>query len=286
LATWGIRNNVKAFEKALKSEVSRLGASQNGNSAKSNKKSRNAAKGNTEGNLLQELISTSGDARNISSQLLLAQSVSIPTTSFLATNTLLDILASPKEEQTRHTILKEVQDAVDTDEDLWTQASLQKMKHLDSALRESSRRESMTGISQPRAVIKAGGITTPEGWQIPQGSMVAVHTYAAQRDVSLYPEAEKYKPWRFTTSKSRAARNPVDELPFPSPFPTVLGEQILKLLFAYILTRYDIYMVMEGGIGGNWNGKGKRPECEWMVGGRCLPPTGAKVKVRRKLAYR
>jgi hypothetical protein len=268
------------------SEVSRLGAFQNGNSVKLNKKARNAAKGASEDNLLQHLVSMSSNSNAVSSQLLLAQSVSIPPTSFIATNTLLDILASPKEEQTRHTILKEVQDAVDTDEDLWTQAALKKMKQLDSALRESSRRESMTGMSQPRTVVKSGGITTPEGWQIPQGSVVAIHTYAAHRDDVLYPEANKYKPWRFVTSKSKAPRNPIDELPFPSPFPTVLGEQILKLLFAYILTRYDIYMIMEGGIGGNWNGKGKRPECEWMVGGRCLPPTGAKVKVRRKLAYR
>ncbi len=253
------------------------------------------------------------DPKIVSARLLHTNFASVHTTSFIGTNALLDILASPRNEHVLDTLRKEALDTMDGDDKLWTRNSLSKMLYLDSALRESSRRASIVGVGINHTVTAAGGVTTPEGWHLPQGSMIATHSWGNHNDENIYPEADRYKPFRFVELRDNIPDTPTSaeqadkekayldkaHLSFIATSPSYLGfghgrhacpgrffaSQELKLLLAYVLTRYEIQMVMEGGLGGNWNGKGVRPECFWM-GPNHVPPTGAKVRVRRRKEFR
>ena len=253
------------------------------------------------------------DPAIICARLLHTNFASVHTTSFIGTNALLDILAAPKAEGVMETLRKEATETMDDDERLWSRSSLMKMYCLDSALRESSRRASIIGVGMNQRVTVPGGVTTPEGWHLPEGCMVATHSWGAHNDENLYPDADKYKPFRFielrdkipdvSDDSERADREQAyldkAHLSFIATSPSYLGfghgrhacpgrffaAQELKLLIAYLLTRYEIQMVMEGGLGGNWNGKGVRPECFW-IGPNHVPPTGAKVRVRRRKEFR
>jgi cytochrome P450 len=261
--------------------------------------------------LLQRLVddsplylspSTHGaDWETISNQIMLMNLKAVHTTSFAATNALLDILAAPPSEVVLKTLHKEALDTMDNQRQ-WTTEGCAEMRYLDSALRESARKATIQGVCMTGTVTAAGGVTTPDGLHLPHGCMVGTHAWARHHDAEVYSEPTKYRPFRFITPNSATTATPAklslamsdvlqDHLSFgfPSnPCPgRYLAAQQLKILMAYVLTRYDIQMVMEGGIGGNWNGKGRRPESEWwLFGSRLGPPAAAKVRVRRRAEFR
>jgi hypothetical protein len=322
LATYNTRKHAREFTRILTPEILRRQsqASHGQNNATPEEKPEDS-----KNDLLQFLLTrtqTSSqstpaetDPEILCARLLNANFASIPTTSFIATNALLDVLASPRHERVHETLRREALDTMDGDGDGADKApqptSLSEMHYLDSALRESSRRASILGVDLTRMVTAPGGVTTPEGWHIPQGCMIGTHSWAVHHDEDLYPDAEKYKAFRFVemadstgaegedadgNENENKSSNPEGvplRLPLATTSPSYLGfdqpEQsfatgVLKLLLAYVLSRYEIQMVMEGGIGGNWNGKGVRPECYW-VGPVRVPPTGAKVRVRLRKEF-
>lgn len=229
----------------------------------------------------------------ICARLLHINFASVHTTSFIASNALLDILAAPTSQgvlEKLETEARESMENVELDSDAkvrnWARNSLPKMKYLDSALRESSRRASIIGVGVNHKVVAKGGVTTPDGTFLPEGSLVAVHSWGVHNDGDLYDGPGEYRPFRFVEGTEQ----------FTATGPTYLGfghgkhacpgrffaANELKLLIAYLLVNYDIQMVMEGGVGGNWNGKGHRPECEWF-GPNHVFPDGAKLRVRKKV---
>lgn len=242
--------------------------------------------------LLQWLLSRPGshskpaDAKPeiLAAHVLRANLASIALSSFTTTNALLDILASPRSERVLDTTRQEALDNMATDpsdpEDdqtgvLWSNESLRdKMDHLVSAIRESNRRASPVAVTSMRTVMAAE--TTPEGWRLPKGCTVATHVLGRTTSTG---DADKYNAFRFLgkgTSDAEADEDSDSDFSSAMHFPV--------LILAYLLTRYEIQMVMEGGIGGNWNGKGARPECYWL-GTLRMPPTSAKVKVRRRKEF-
>ncbi|KIW66429.1 hypothetical protein PV04_05764 [Phialophora macrospora] len=334
LATYSNRKHARQFTRILTSEILRRQsqASYGGNNATSEGK-----REDSKDDLLQWLLTrtqTSShstpdetDPEVLCARLLHTNFASIPTTSFIATNALLDILASPRQERVQEILRREAVDTVDQGRDgdgpetMWQRTSLSEMRCLDSAVRESSRRAGILGVGLTRVVTAPGGVTTPEGWHIPKGCMVGTHSWGIHHDADLYPDAAKYKTFRFvetadaTRNIGHAKREDADEndqdnerqndktnpdglpprlsLPTTSPSDLEFGHgphacpggffaaEELKLLLAYVLSKYEIQMVMEGGVGGNWNGRGVRPECYWVGPVRC-PPAGAKVRVRRR----
>ena len=325
LATYNNRKHTRGFNKVLKPEIHRRQRLRPSADPEKDAKADDALQSDVEdekNDFLQWLLTRSQtkshnspdetDPNIICARLLHTNFASVHTTSFIGTNALLDILASPRNEQVLETLRKEALDTMDGDDKLWTRNSLSRMLYLDSALRESSRRASIVGVGINQTVTAPGGVTTPEGWHLPEGCMVATHSWGNHNDETLYPDASKYKPFRFVELRENipdtASANQADKekahldkahLSFIATSPSYLGfghgrhacpgrffaAQELKLLIAYVLTRYEVQMVMEGGVGGNWNGKGARPECYWM-GPNHVPPTGAKVRVRRRKEFR
>ncbi|KAH0831706.1 cytochrome P450 [Fonsecaea pedrosoi] len=260
------------------------------------------------------------DPQIICARLLHVNFASVHTTSFIGTNALLDILAAPRNERVLETLRQEAWDNMEPDAGsgqasrMWSRTAIAKMHYLDSALRESSRRASIIGVGVNQKVVAPGGITTPDGIHVPEGCMVATHSWGCHNDETLYEGADKYKAFRFVELRDRVSsglgdgdRDRADRekeyldkahLSFIATSPSYLGfghgrhacpgrffaAQELKLLLAYLLSRYEIQMVMEGGLGGNWNGKGIRPECYW-AGPNHVPPMSAKVRVRRRKEF-
>ncbi|OAP59844.1 hypothetical protein AYL99_04846 [Fonsecaea erecta] len=260
------------------------------------------------------------DPQIISARLLHVNFASVHTTSFIGTNALLDILAAPLQERVLETLRKEALDNMEPDAGsgptsrMWSRTAIAKMHYLDSALRESSRRASIIGVGVNQKVVAPGGVTTPDGTHLPEGCMVATHSWGCHNDDNLYEAADKYKPFRFVELRDKISSGVGDgdrdkaerekeyldkaHLSFIATSPSYLGfghgrhacpgrffaSQELKLLIAYLLSRYEIQMVMEGGLGGNWNGKGIRPESYW-VGPNHVPPMSAKVRVRRRKEF-
>lgn len=360
-------------------------------------------------NLHKSENSLSPDERDpeiICARLLHTNFAAVHTTSFIGTNAILDILAAPLAEGVVETLRAEAVETMDADVEMdtdsdadleagpvldvnnssvdakaktktkrvvkmWSKKSLTRMHYLDSALRESSRRASIIGVGINHKVVAPGGITTPEGIYLPEGSMVAVHSWGLHNDEKVYSRAGTYRPFRFVEMKEEIGRRRAQEgnrksgggvssvtglkggnrdgkeekedgtdgvqeednrdghiekaderahldkahLQFVATSPTYLGfghgrhacpgrffaANELKLLIAYLLTRYDIQMVLEsdgsveessrrgaqGAAQGyndcniSGNGKGIRPECFW-AGPNHVPPMGAKVRVRRR----
>lgn len=243
-----------------------------------------------ETDVLQWLLARSpdeADAELIAARLLHLNAECVSMTSFLATNALFDVLAAPQAERVEETLRREATETMAS-----SSPSVDKLRYLDSALRESARRSNVVGVSMVRKVVAKGGVTLPDGTRLPDGCMVGVNSLGCHSDESIYAGAAKYKPFRFIEA-SPASSHPRQFTDTYDPGYLVFGfgpgawagrfiaAAQLKFLLAYLFSRYDIQMVMEGGIGGNWNGKGVRPENSW-VGPDHVPPESAKVKVRRR----
>ncbi|KAI1614998.1 cytochrome P450 [Exophiala viscosa] len=235
------------------------------------------------------------DPNIISARLLHINFASVHTTSFIASNALLDILAAPTDQKVPEKLEAEAHETMDDaelDNDAkvrsWARNALPKMKYLDSALRESSRRSSIIGVGVNHKVVAKGGVTTPEGTFLPQGSLVAVHSGGVHNDGEVCDGPGEYKPFRYVDggAAEQFTATSTTYLGFGHGRHSCPGRSFaaneLKLLLSYLLVNYDMQMVMEGGVGGVWNGKGHRPECEWM-GPMHVFPDGAKLRIRRKV---
>lgn len=320
LVTYPNRKHTREYTRILKPEILRR--------QRIKQESRDVEKDAEKNDFLQWLLTRSlgkdhvtpdeTDPDIICARLLHTNFASVHTTSFIGTNAILDILSAPLKEGVVETLRNEALETMDSDIEsdssltpkMWSRTSLSKMHYLDSALRESSRRASIIGVGVNHKVMCPGGVTTPDGTHLPEGCMVAVHSWGAHNDEKIYESAGAYKPFRFVEMRNRVgsggengdAQGDKDkvyldkaQLQFIATSPSYLGfghgrhscpgrffaANELKLLIAYLLTRYEIQMVMEGGIGGNWNGKGVRPECYW-AGPSHVPPMSAKVRVRRR----
>ncbi|KAL2417885.1 Cytochrome P450 monooxygenase [Exophiala dermatitidis] len=161
------------------------------------------------------------DPQIICARLLHTNFAAVHTTSFIATNALLDILSVPLVQGVVDKLRAEAVETMDVDADrdntlgsavsgpgpMWSRTSLSRMHYLDSALRETSRRASIIGVGINHKVVAAGGVTTPAGTYLPHGSMVAVHSWGLHNDEKIYNMAGEYRPFRFVELKDKIGRS-------------------------------------------------------------------------------
>lgn len=306
IATRSNRKHARAYTDILRHEIlhrQTLGHQQNAEKAEVDAKN----------DFLQWLLtrSTDGgcgrgpdetDPDVICARLLHTNFASVHTTGFIGTNAILDVLASPPCDQVIERLRREALDTVDTESGLepnstlcWSRASLQKQHLFDSALRESARLASIIGVGVNHYVVPPEGVTTVDGIHLPQGCMLATHSWGLHHDEDLYPGAGQFKAFRFADMHNGDhgqvdTRNDVPDganLQFIATNERYLGfghgkhacpgrffaSAELKLLLAYLLVHYDLKIV------GAKNGE--RPACFW-AGPNHVPPLSAKVKARRR----
>jgi cytochrome P450 len=226
--------------------------------------------------------------RTLASRILLMNMVSIHTSSLTFTNVLLDLVSSKPEYIEE--LCNEVATMLNETGGVWTKATLARLVKLDSVFRESARLNTSVAVGLRRKIIAKEGITTPSGVHIPYGNVCAVPSLAVLTDEKLYPDADKFVPFRFVdqrrdidtgdrpkdhVSSSRLTfyATSINYLAFGNGRQACPGRFFaaseLKLMLAYILMNFDLEML------------DTRPQGKW-IGVLRVPATGASIRVRKK----
>ncbi|KAI0076796.1 cytochrome P450 [Panus rudis PR-1116 ss-1] len=169
-------------------------------------------------------------------------------------------------------------------EEGWTKAAMQKMKKLDSFMRESQRMSGLGGLTLMRKTIKP--ITLSTGHRIPPGQIIVATASAMHRNEDHYPNPEVFDPFRFSnmregdvgeTTKHQFVSTSTDYIAFghgkhacPGRF---FAANELKAMLAHTILSYDMKFEKEG----------VRPEDLW-VGESCVPNPLTPVLFRKRRA--
>lgn len=74
--------------------------------------------------------------------------------------------------------------------------ALRNMVKMDSAIRETMRYNPMFDHGNMREIVKPGGVTTPDGLYLKQGSHIGSVVSFMQRDPDFVKDGDKYEPLR------------------------------------------------------------------------------------------
>ncbi|RDW81311.1 cytochrome P450 [Aspergillus mulundensis] len=212
-------------------------------------------------------------------QVLLFSVAATFSTSLLASHVFYDILASDPEYNTVAEIKAELKavfrDRGPTRKQRWTRLEAEKLRKLDSILRECLRINNLSGQSMPRKVMTSG-LRTPDGYEIPKGATVSLLARGPQMDADIYPDPHKFVPFRHLQLKKRLVDTGPEFLPFGHQSGSCPGRFLLavelKMLVAYLVRHYELELP-----------GGKRPEGT-RFGEFLLPPLKGAIRVRRKEA--
>ncbi|SPQ25579.1 258d739b-6356-4995-8922-698f1a5f90e4 [Thermothielavioides terrestris] len=123
----------------------------------------------------------------------------IHTTTLTTTNVFYNLAAYPQ-------YIPELRDEIRTvlaeHGGVFTSAALQAMKKVDSFLKETMRFTPAGAVSFQRKVTKS--FTLSNGQVIPEGVVIEVPAAAASHDPDVFPDADKFDPWRFSRLREQA----------------------------------------------------------------------------------
>lgn len=215
----------------------------------------------------------------------------IHTTVMTGTNLFLDLLSTPPDFN-YYSILQEEVETVFPDGHSWEDhANVGKLNHLDSALRETLRKNPVLTRVTLREVMSPNGLDLPNGEHLAKGTWVAVPPVSIHHDTNFYPMPQIYDPFRFVKKPETSANKPDQRkaATFRKPETVATASDTylafglgrhscpgrwfvtwqLKLLFAYIVANYDFEPL------------GSRPANK-VFGDSLIPSSTTKVKVRRR----
>ncbi len=227
----------------------------------------------------------------ISRRLLPVNFAAIHTTGLTITNVILDVFSSASSPEWLEGIREEAERVLAEEGGQWTKAGLARCYRSDSAIRESMRISNFLTRNIVRKVMPKEGVENKvEGWRAPQGVLIGVDMHSVQHDPEIYPDPNKYDPFRFSRPREEAdasvAHGEANEvknnglintsdtfLPFGHGRHACAGRFFvsleMKLLLAYMVMNYEIEPLKI------------RPPNVWF-GQSSLPPMKATIKVRRK----
>lgn len=123
----------------------------------------------------------------------------IHTTTLTTTNVFYNLAAYPQ-------YIPELRDEIRTvlaeHNGIFTSSALQSMKKLDSFLKETMRVDPAGSVSFSRKVNKT--FTLSNGQVIPAGVVIEVPSAAISHDPEVFPDADKFDPWRFSRLREEA----------------------------------------------------------------------------------
>lgn len=165
------------------------------------------------------------------------------------------------------------------------------MVHADSAARETMRLHSAGNRFVLRKVMK-DGLVTEDGGVLPKGSTISFLAFPLQVDSDNFEDALKYDPFRYSRARetptcSEMGKPGINHLTFVSTSPDHLAfshgrhacpgrflvDFIVKMIIAYIITKYDIVFAERL--------QGKRPSNVWIAESN-VPPGGVTLRLRRR----
>lgn len=181
------------------------------------------------------------------------------------TNAVFDIASSPNCARSLDTMRDEVLHETATattatpPAPTWSRAMMARLTHVDSALRESLRLNGFIERGVMKMVIAPGGVTLPDGSQIPRGIKVGISGWSVHHDNDIYADATTYDAFRFAKgsdssgsgiSKPQALINTSDHFmgfshgthawyaPF-FPFPFITLQDLFVANIIYLTTTYS-----------------------------------------------
>ncbi|MBE3047520.1 cytochrome P450 [Candidatus Bathyarchaeota archaeon] len=231
----------------------------------------------------------------ISDRLCLANLASFHQTAVAISNVLINVAASNAEFNTADVLRREMAAVLSAHDDVFGRAAAARMVHADSVLRETLRTHAFGARAMIRKVVAEAGVVTPDGHVLPRGSTLSVVSYPVHHDPDIYPDPDKFDPFRFSRMRGAdpgsdrvdggGADNPslsfastgAAYLPFghgkhacPGRF---LVDLEMKMLLYRILTNYDVELLPEH--------NGVRPKSKWVTEA-VMPTVGVKLKFRRR----
>jgi cytochrome P450 len=141
----------------------------------------------------------------ISRRLAVLSFAAIQSSVITITNALFDILASPCAESTQAKLYEEVFNHLSNEKGAWTKASLAKMVHIDSTLRESMRLGGFVSRGVMKMVVAPSGVTLPDGTRLCHGTKIGVSAYNVHHDSDIYADASSFDAFRFSRLGSEVA---------------------------------------------------------------------------------
>lgn len=182
-------------------------------------------------------------------RILVVNFTAIHTTTMAFTQGVYDLAVHPE-------YVKELREEAETviAEEGWTKVALQKLRKIDSFLKESHRLNGGTSLVMSRKTLKAW--TLSDGTVIPPGTFLGVASDAMCKSELLFQDADVFKPFRF--AEMRDGDGELDSIKHhlvcldndhiifghgkracPGRFFAVNG---IKTLFTYILLNYDVQL--------------------------------------------
>ena len=247
-------------------------------------------------------IPTESEPSTIAARLLATNFAAIHTSTFSITQTIFDLVSTSPE--VIDAMREESASALAATDDEWAKTTLQMLVKHDSALRESTRLGSFLNVGLIRRVIAPDGLIAPNGTLCPYDSWIGVATNGIHNDPTIYPESDKYQPFRFSDMREAEAKATVSQegdlvnskeaatealikkasLSFVSVGPQYhpfghgrhacpgrfFAANELKLLLAYMIQNYEFEFLEN------------RPPSQWM-GPVLVPPRTATIKVRKRI---
>ncbi|KZT30762.1 cytochrome P450 [Neolentinus lepideus HHB14362 ss-1] len=223
--------------------------------------------------LIEEAQGEERSVRNWALRILTVNFAAIHTSSTSFTHALFHLAANP---QFIQPLREEVEDIVNKEG--WSRASLQKMRRIDSFLKESMRYNGMGCLSMTRKALKP--FTFSDGTVIPPGVYVNAAQTATHHDEEYYADPDVFDGLRFAEEEGQNMKHHListanDYVPFghgkhacPGRF---FAANTMKTMLAHLVLTYDVKMENEG----------VRPPDRWF-GPASGPNATAKVLFRKR----
>ncbi|KAJ4397859.1 hypothetical protein N0V93_002096 [Gnomoniopsis smithogilvyi] len=233
------------------------------------------------------------DAEVLAARILLLNAFALHTTVFAITHMILDLVGSGERQGSKYIteLRQEISDVLDEHSDggEWDKRVLARLERLDSTFRESQRVNTVLTVGPLRIVSHKDGVTTPSGVHVPKGYQVGIPAYSIHHAEDIWgADAGLFDPFRHSNKRRNAqatgdhvrgarqawATTSPEYLSFGAGKNSCPGRffaaGLLKVLMANILLKYDFEY------------QEKRPDNVWF-GTNHLPPTEAKIRIRRRL---
>ncbi|KAG7090375.1 hypothetical protein E1B28_009494 [Marasmius oreades] len=162
----------------------------------------------------------------------------------------------------------------------WTKTAISKMWKLDSFMKEAERTNGGSAVSMHRKALKE--FTFSNGTSVPAGTILAVAVNAVHHDDAIYPNANNFNGYRFSSIREQQGESIKHQMSTPDLSWLLFGHghhscpgrffavNVLKLILASLILKYDIKFEREGEV----------PPNEWLSVNN-MPNTSAKVLVRK-----
>lgn len=224
------------------------------------------------------------DPHKITTRMLALNTMFVFAMGYVFAHAVIDLCASPDRDEFFAGLQEESERAVSEHPGgLASREVIDKLFRADSTLRESMRLSAISVVSLPRDVIGNQPLDIGNGVLVPRGTRIAFPTLHMQLDPTLYEDASRFDPFRFSRPAEgcQDGEQKQDLMYTPTPGFLAFGygrkacpgrwyvSQMLKQALAHLVLNYDVELV------------GSVPERKALLN-TMIPPTGTRLRIRRK----